>query len=341
MKTHALLFRVSLFLVISFGAFYQLEAQSSSPGSPQMLAWSPNGEMIAGAGVNLLRVWDAAAGTTLIDFAIGETHVFDVSWSPDSTRIVSGSHDQFVRVWNVADPSYAPGQLLAEFQPFPESLALVTSVAWSPDGQVIATGGLSEDYSLKIWDANTYTLTNQFVEGWIEEIVWHPNPSENKLAIAGPNGGPSIVSLVTPLTGPVIIIGGRNVPAGAMAWNSDGSQIAVGYEDGSIYVWDSVTNALISMMPALDPNGIRQLAWSPDDSRIASAGGIHVRVWNSSNGVLIATVPNGGLSVAFSPDGNELAYGAQTDAVHIVPAPSAETLTPTPTARATATSDKF
>jgi WD40 repeat protein len=296
--------------------------------------------MIAGAGVNLLRVWDAASGTTLIDFAIGETHVFDVSWSPDNMRIVSGSHDQYVRVWNVADPNYAPGQLLTEFQPFPDGIDLVTAVAWSPDGQVIATGGLSENASLKIWDANTYILTNRFVEGWIEEIDWHPNSNENKLAIAGPNGGPSIASLVTPLTGQVTIIGGRNVPAGALAWNSDGSQIAVGYEDGSIYVWDSVTNALITMMPALDQNGITQLVWNSDDSRIAGAGGIHTRVWNSTTGQLIATIPDGGQSVAFSPDGSELAYGAADGVVQNIPAPGAETPTAFPTVRATQTSNE-
>lgn len=292
------------------------------PSSPQTLAYSPDGTMIAGAGIDLLRVWDAQSGTTLIDFPIGQTHAFDVSWSPDSTKIISSSYDQYVRVWNVSDPGYSPGQLLWEVRPFPSepnNVTLIGAVSWRPNGQQIAIGGRSSGGSgptLKIWDADTFTLVQELGGGWwIEELIWHP--TEPQIAISGHNSSPIIVSLSDER---MELVGTHLVPALAMAWNSDGSQLAAGYTDGSIIIWDTINNAEFTIMPAQDPNPIYQLAWSSDDTRIASAG-TAVRVWNAASGELLETPARGSLGVAFSPDGNYVATGDNTPDVQILPAP--------------------
>ena len=49
-----------------------------------------------------MRVWDAASGEAVWT---GEGHsdeVWSVAYSPDGTRIVSGSEDTTVRVWDAA-----------------------------------------------------------------------------------------------------------------------------------------------------------------------------------------------------------------------------------------------
>ncbi|KAJ3733215.1 hypothetical protein DFJ43DRAFT_242886, partial [Lentinula guzmanii] len=76
-------------------------------------------------------------------------HADDISavvFSPDGKRIVSGSVDKSIRIWN-ADTGEAIGD------PLQGHLGGVTSVAFSPDGKRIVSG--SADKSINIWNADT------------------------------------------------------------------------------------------------------------------------------------------------------------------------------------------
>ncbi|WP_236031831.1 WD40 repeat domain-containing protein [Ktedonospora formicarum] len=66
-----------------------------------------------------------------------------VTWSPDSKRIASGSPDGTVHVWDAANGSH-----LFVYKGHPH---YITSVAWSPDGKRIASG--SNDHTVRVWNA--------------------------------------------------------------------------------------------------------------------------------------------------------------------------------------------
>ncbi|KAG9091010.1 POC1 centriolar protein A, partial [Ceratobasidium sp. 370] len=72
--------------------------------------------------------------------------VNSVAFSPDSHRIVSGSSDNAVRVWD-ADTGALIGESLTDHS------HLVTSVAFSPDGHRTVSG--SDDKTVRVWDADT------------------------------------------------------------------------------------------------------------------------------------------------------------------------------------------
>jgi tetratricopeptide (TPR) repeat protein len=67
-----------------------------------------------------------------------------VAFSPDGTRLASGSDDNTVKVWDVAS-----GKEIAAFE---GSFGSVMSVAFSPDGTRLASG--SDDNSVKLWDTS-------------------------------------------------------------------------------------------------------------------------------------------------------------------------------------------
>ena len=75
-----------------------------------------------------------------------EEWVSAVAFSPDGLRIVSGSNDHTIRLWNAET-----GQPIGE--PLRGHNSLVNAVAFFPDGSRIVSG--SGDYTIRLWDAET------------------------------------------------------------------------------------------------------------------------------------------------------------------------------------------
>jgi len=138
------------------------------------VAWSPDGNYIALAGkwidgmvyegYGYVQVWDTLTGNRLLDYRGYTGEEVSLTWSPDGMKIATGGEDGTVKVWDPAtgkqigelvhtmrDP--ATGKPIGEFEytEFVSDNVTVYSVAWSPDGTKIATGG--HDKTVKVWQA--------------------------------------------------------------------------------------------------------------------------------------------------------------------------------------------
>ncbi len=120
------------------------------------VAWSPDGETLASCSEDkTIRLWDVANGYALRELRGHTKRVYGVAWSPDGERLCSGGWDETVRFWDVetgkeifkyrktSSPIFSKDILEDE----------VNYVAWSPDGQHIAS--VSRNRTVIIWDANT------------------------------------------------------------------------------------------------------------------------------------------------------------------------------------------
>ena len=93
--------------------------------------------------------------------------VCSVAYSPDGTKIISGSFDNTIKIWDANT-----GECLQTLEGHSH---YVWSVAYSPDGTKIVSG--SYDNTIKIWDANTgaclQTLTGH--SGGVESVAYSPD----------------------------------------------------------------------------------------------------------------------------------------------------------------------
>jgi WD40 repeat protein len=92
--------------------------------------------------------------------------VRSVSWSPDGTKLASGSEDKTLRTWEVAT-----GKELSQLRGHGQA---VSSLAFKPDDpNVLVTG--SWDKTVKLWDLSTSTcLSTMTVDGQVCSVDWSP-----------------------------------------------------------------------------------------------------------------------------------------------------------------------
>jgi WD40 repeat protein len=132
------------------------------------LAFSPDSRfLVSGSSDSNARLWDLASKVSALGGAkatvlnakhtlTGHTDdIYAVAFTPDSQRVVTGSDDHTLRLWQVAD-----GKLLATLTGHTDK---VYSVAISPQDGTIASGSL--DYTIRLWEGQTgrliKTLANQ------------------------------------------------------------------------------------------------------------------------------------------------------------------------------------
>ena len=95
-----------------------------------------------------VRIWNTATGEMGRILEGHSDWVTSVAFSPDGSRVVSGSRENSVRIWNA---------ITEEIERVLEGHSYgVTSVAFSPDGTRVVSG--SEDKSVQIWSAITGEL---------------------------------------------------------------------------------------------------------------------------------------------------------------------------------------
>ena len=148
-----------------------------------LIKFSPDGNTIAGVGdtaetETIVRLWDAKTGEHKHTLK-HKGAVTSVAFSPDSTTLATGSADTGI----IEDYHTTYETTLAVWdaktgrrtQTLTGHTDLVNSVAFSPDGNTIATG--DNDETLRLWDANTGILKHTLIghTSWIYSIAFSPD----------------------------------------------------------------------------------------------------------------------------------------------------------------------
>ncbi len=258
--------------------------------------------------------------------AAGAGFVNSVAFSPVGHLMASGNADGTVRLWNVADPAH-PSPL---GQPLPSGPgagfgpAVVLSVAFSPDGRMLASG--DNGGTIQLWDVADPAhprLLGQIPPGsyTIDSLAF--SPDGHTLAGGDASSGtvwlwdvadPARHRLLAP-----ILAGGTAVVS--VALSPGGRALASSSLDGTVRLWDvtDLSHPRPLGQPLTGGGGggkVSSVAFSPDGDTLASGDdGGTVRLWDVADParprLLAPILADGGAvaSVAFSPDGQMLASG--------------------------------
>jgi len=137
-------------------------------------------------------------------------------------------------------------------------------VAWSPDGQHIASGGWERDVWL--WEANgTRGAILKGHTSCVTCVAW--SPDSQRLASSGHDG---TVRLWDADGSPGAVLQGHSDSVPSVSWSPDGRRIASSELDGTVRLWgaDGSPGGVLEGHKA----GIWSAAWSPNSDQIASAG---------------------------------------------------------------------
>ncbi len=230
--------------------------------------------------------------------------VYAVVWSPDGTRIVSGSSDETVQVWD-ADT----GNLVCTYRGHFNS---VDAVSWSPSGICIASGGA--DGTVQVWDATdgSHVYSYRGHSERVNAVSW--SPDSKRLASASND---KTVQIWDATDGShVYSYRGHSERVNAVVWSPDGTRIVSGSDDGTAQVWDAADGGHVFSYRGHSSYDVRALAWSPNGTRIASGGGDGtVQIWDATDGSPVYTYRGhaqyvGINTVAWSPNSTRIASGS-------------------------------
>jgi WD40 repeat protein len=154
--------------------------------------------------------------------------IFSVAFSPEGTRIATGSMDGMLKLWDAASGLEMLTRQICSYRDG------VSSVAFSPDGKWIATG----DYwynSAQIWNASTGVMTHSLNrhEMAVTMVAFSPDGSWILSASADRTlkGGDIATG------SQVLSLKGHSDAVTSIAFSPDGTQIVSGSRDKTLKVW--------------------------------------------------------------------------------------------------------
>jgi len=243
--------------------------------------FSPDGKkLLVGSGDSVISLWaihdsnkdrKSSDRQPIQKFSGHSTAVWTVDFSPDGQKLVSGSSDKLVKLWQI------DGTELATMEGHKST---VWTVNFSPDGQMIASG--SGDDSIKLWSIDATELHSLYGHcGAVWSVCFSP---DGRSLISG--SGDSTLKLWN-LEGQLLqTFRGHESGVWAVSFSPDGNRIISGSGDNTIKLW-SLDGKELQTLKCPD-NTPLSLCFRPDGRGFVSGHGNNtVGLWNLNLAKLI------------------------------------------------------
>jgi WD40 repeat protein len=183
----------------------------------------------------------------------------------------------------------------------------VDSVAFSPDGTILASGG----NELVLWNLTT-RRKKATIPGHVavKSVAFSPDGKMLASAGVGSAGKDTIQFWDVAGAKTVAELRGHTAMIHCLCFSPDGKLLASGSADNSVKLWDVAGARELATLSG-HTGWVYCLAFSPDGKTLAS-GGVELKIWDVAGrkekpGTPVTQPPS---ALAFSPDGKTLAVAA-------------------------------
>ncbi|KAJ6665596.1 hypothetical protein lerEdw1_003439 [Lerista edwardsae] len=212
-----------------------------------------------------------------VTFSKHTASVFCVSLDPKTnTLAVTGGEDDKAFVWRLSD-----GELLFECSGHKDS---VTCAGFSHDSTFVATGDMSG--LIKVWQVDTKEEIWSFEVADLEWMEWHP---QAHVLLAGTADGNSWMWKIP--SGECKTFQGPSCPATCGRLLPDGKRAVVGYEDGTVRIWDLKQGSSLHVLKGQDGHqGPLTCVASNKDGSLVLTGSVdcHAKLMNTATGKVVS-----------------------------------------------------
>ncbi|KAL2409050.1 Periodic tryptophan protein 2-like protein [Exophiala dermatitidis] len=251
--------RFSLYELPSFSNIHSL-SMANSPISAVVM--NKTGEWLAfgSAKTGQLLVWEHASESNILKQSSHLDALTTLTYSPDSTRIITGADDGLIKIWDVSS-----GFHIATFT---EHSSAVTASAYSKRGNVLFTSSL--DGSVRAWDMLRYRNFRTFTAPTRLSFSCLAVDPSAEVVCAGSHDSFDI-HLWSVQTGALLDqLSGHEGPISTLSFTPDGRYLVSGSWDHTIRVWSVFDRSQTSETLQLTSD-LLSIAIRPDSAQVAAS----------------------------------------------------------------------